>query len=284
MTTTKIAPLDTAQDVSTLGVEQLQSLLQKATASDPCQGNRQMVEFTLKLKKRLSDLTELNRAQTEALNQQIAELGKSKAEAEASLADARAVRQLIERMQVQAAAELEAIGELGAVSAEVYADFNRKLEAVLAPARQERQMAMGAALQPQPSPQQRVYTPEIVRQTVHRPKTDQKPMIKALTSIGVYLVLLLGCGGIVLASWLSNRQMLSAPSAGSVLTEPAAPAAPAAQPTPQFYDADLVAAANHVKTFDPATRSSWQQFCSLNNQGAGYAKPNQDICRAISLN
>ncbi|MBW4465067.1 MAG: hypothetical protein KME07_06460 [Pegethrix bostrychoides GSE-TBD4-15B] len=69
-----------------------------------------MVEFTLKLKKRLSDLTKLNREQAKTLNEQVAELGKSKAEAEASLAEARAARALIEQSQAEAVAEIEAVG------------------------------------------------------------------------------------------------------------------------------------------------------------------------------
>lgn len=194
-------------------------------------------------------------------------------QAEAMAAEARESRELLEQVIVLAS---EALADKASATDEIFAQlsgsFTQAFQALQAP----RPVAAAVHLnycQPAPNPP----VPHS-----HRPKQ----MTNSLTSIIVSVVLMAGTGGIVLASWLSNRQVLSAPSAGSVLTEPAPsplPATPAAQPTPQFYDADLAAAAIHVQGLDQTTRSSWQQFCSLNNQGAGYAKPNQDICRAISL-
>lgn len=330
MVMTKIALLDPNQDISSLGVEQLQSLIQKATAIDPGQGNCQMVEFTLKLKKRLRDLTELNRAAAAALNQQLVAYGESKAEAECVLkqaeqakaeaaaiqADARAARKLIEQTQAETEVDIEAIN--AALDAEAKL-FRQSLDGLFeqisvgytplpmpsspSPSVEDLKRefagfadifaAAGAAglnqrsaaqpphsknqqlqeLLQQPPAQlnyQPTYAPAYLRQAVHRPTPEQE-MANAITSVILSLTFMLGAGGIVLSSWLSNRQVLSAPVAE-------------VEPVPTTYAPGVQTAVNQVRSLDAPSRQAWLNFCTQTNDGQGYSQTEQQFCQVLKFN
>ena len=109
-------------------------------------------------------------------------------------------------------------------------------------------------------------------------------MANALTTIVASLILMLGTGGIVLSSWLSNRQVLTAPVANVESSpQPTALEQVATAPIPTFYDPSLQATVAQVQQFDSTTRQAWQSFCAQTNNASGYSSNEQNFCKVLKF-
>ncbi len=260
--------------------------------------------------------------QQAAISGATADIQAQAKQAEAELADARAARKLVEEAQAETVAEIQAVGialdqmavarqalldelnrMLDAATKSAYkippapvdSDFKAELDAMFKPifadfnqqkpqsSRSKSVQLQGLRQQPTAQPNyQPTYRPDYLYQhRIHRP-TPEEEMASALSAIIVSMIFLLGAGGIVLSSWLSNRQALNAPV---VEAEPPAIAQaapmPAQTPQPQFYSPQLQAAVEQARALDAATRQQWISFCQQSSGAQGYGATEQQFCNAI---